>query len=855
MSGLLQYFSKEEDKGPGPKRPKIETVASKAKLEEARRMQELEFNKLYDKPKDKAIFEAFFEQLKHEFSKSSPNANDASVSTHRCTVDGCGKAFNLVKKEETGKTKPQIHYQNAADHIIRAHKNVYRDFVVSRAGDQTKEERESAGRRLMEERQKMLEQRASLSTSTSPTTIWQAFKSIEGGDAPKPIHRMAISKFDATMLMMQMADTAAQCNLPMSIYEAPGFRQLLSTIGLYKENGTLIAPCAETIRKYQSCLAQEALEKQIVRVSLVADFTTVMPLLSIQNDVWTTHNGEQVMGINVSGVDPVRVKRFVVKVPLMPATEESLTSQAEAAMVNRGLAQLKLSPEKIYSSTTDNAAVASKGSVINGVVPIFCLVHSTALALSDSVDIADSRNYDIESLEQDDGSGNAVNNSVDDPVGQYLLGVAARAAFFNRSSKAERLLQAYLLENKKASMSFKTWSPTRWTGVYDAALRDLELIKLLPKSFWTDLVSACDISKQKARARLVPGETALINGRYTLSILNVFYQLTKELQSEDMTYAEAYYHILIAADRLGSRKLSLLPRGPDEKNDKISYEAILPGFGKFRMNLLLSLEERLLQDIPDEMIVNLALDPPLLRRFKNFRQVAGTKSTQEISDKILSSVESEAVEQRLLNSMAKVIRERSPSVGKKQAESKENDSPVPDSVLPSSATQRSLDNDDDDDDDIVLRIKRVEKQQLESKTQRKPSGNALEESYDLARVELEAFKAKRLIADENAALEFWENYATTFPNLFIVALQSFSVRPCNARIESDFSVAAAAVPKQRESLTLESLNNILTLKSTKLSSFDILAATRQYLSIIGDRQSEAKRHTKPGAEELVETVE
>jgi hypothetical protein len=61
-------------------------------------------------------------------------------------------------------------------------------------------------------------------------------------------------------------------------------------------------------------------------------------------------------------------------------------------------------------------------------------------------------------------------------------------------------------------------------------------------------------------------------------------------------------------------------------------------------------------------------------------------------------------------------------------------------------------------------------------------------------------------------LEFWKRFGDRMPHMFHVFCSVRSARPATAQLEGFFSVAEAAVPKQRQSMHVSTLNDILAVK-------------------------------------------
>lgn len=82
-------------------------------------------------------------------------------------------------------------------------------------------------------------------------------------------------------------------------------------------------------------------------------------------------------------------------------------------------------------------------------------------------------------------------------------------------------------------------------------------------------------------------------------------------------------------------------------------------------------------------------------------------------------------------------------------------------------------------------------------------------------------------ASRASDVEFWKENRQQFRSLFHVYIQNRGARPSTARLESVFSLASSAVPSQRASLSTDTLNNLLVLKTAPVTMDIILEAVKK----------------------------
>jgi len=768
---------------------------------------------------------------------SSAGDADGKEGSHLCSKCSRPVAITVAGRNQ---------WANAKDHIRANHSQVYNQVLLSKKDSASKQAREMENEETEAKRQQVLEKRASLAVSATMFSL-DNYLSSDNGDEGRPMFDLKLTKAQEKTLQLGLAYWVAKDGLSQNTFEKEGFKSFAAL------HGWKVRPVSETVRKAQAFLAQQRLKKVTQDLALVINFSPLQ-IVSCQTDVWSAHDGCQQMGVRLTYTHPVTLEPVNIILPLEAAKPGSLDAKAEADLVYVALQRVLVSPVNIYSQTTDTASVALLSTAENDITSVTCKAHITALVLKDCVKLPDSRDLD---LEQD--------LPTSDAVGKVFVGVATRAAHFHRSALAERGLTEYQVANNKKTLRYKQWSPTRWTGAYEALLRDIAINRNGGKEFVHEYIKGKkenDLSA-KVRSRLtlgMQGEDPLL----VLSIMKPLYDLTVALQADDISLAEAHILILETADKLYSpliqkvdEKGDLLKR-TNERGEQIPDTFDLTNFNEsfqgFVEKMQAAVQRRLVDEVEDETVISLILDP---RCYDDLVFIAGDDSTeqdsggdyiaqgfhQNITEKAKSILgRMTFVEMTVKHRMRRVLRSRNFNDEAKTEGDPGTAEQGSTANLDSSTASEAVDT-KDVHESVPLGDQQARKRisttgKVATRKQRRAAGSSgetvtlitLEDNFaKLADAEFDSYKLARRTASHQSGVEFWAENATRFSALYHVFLGNRSARPASARLESAFSMANSLVPHQRRSMSMETLNNLLLLKASKFTPKDLMLAAQQWI--------------------------
>lgn len=673
--------------------------------------------------------------------------------------------------------------------------------------------------RLEEERLAQMEARAGLAVSKNAIDFANLLKDKETEPCP-PLYNItgevSLSSAEKRRLYMAYAAWAAKDGLPLSAFEKEGFKLFCEIVGLPR------GPCAETVRKYQGVMAAGIMDSIKVRLAAICEFSP-LPLISLQTDVWTSHDGPQQTGVRVTACNPITLNMENAFLPLETTVDGSLDAEAEARLVSEAFKKLSLHPTNVYSQTTDFASVPLAGVRRNNIVVVPCLAHQTALVLNDCLNVKielESRDMDLDQIIQE--------SDVND-IDAYLVGVAARSSHFNRSALARRLLEAWQLEKNLKPLNFITWSPTRWTGVYEAALRDYHIL-LTAKEFVANYVKSEKFT-QTARKKLLPDKNTLMSGRMFISILFPLYSLTLKLQEDDISLAQAFLEAFDTWQKLKAPIVTFVDEHGKETKESMSINAFNDDFVEFRRKLTISLKARVLDKFDDEILISVVLDPQVYTvvefcateegHFDNdvveFAKDILRRMNQLSSDIVMRLVD---IIKSRRSQCRQSIKPTTPAGRDTVEDEAESSQDLWDISLVSNTDDHWSENSDssfvNNGGTMLSMVKRLRKS--------KEAPIATNEE-DEANNELNRYHAKRKMIDDIdalSAMNFWSANASEFPNLYHLFVANRGARPAHTtRLESCFSMVGLAVPPQRASIKMGTLNDSIMIKSSRINPSDV----------------------------------
>jgi len=761
------------------------------------------------KKKSKTDRSAGNKELLEYFEEDPGFVLGKSRISHICKKCNKGVVCSARQKEgRKGKGKRRNQFQNLKKHL-ESHPELFQKIMQERKRreDAAAEEAKSE----IEKHNQMVEKNASLAVN-DVTIEDHLLAASEEGAIPGIYKVPTLSNYDERRILMSAAYWFAKDNMSQNSGSKMGFRMVHQTWGL-KFN-----PCPRTIRTYQSALAQECLRTLQRQIKNIARYS-VLPLISIQTDVWSDHERNQEMGVRITAFDPLAMKCVAFVLPLVLAEGGKLNADAEASLVLKSLENIQLEPAKVYTSTTDNAQVAVNGSIAAGFVSMRCKAHTSNLVLKDNTPIHSSK--DEISVEEDvlfeEYSAKGV---VSRRVTRHLALVAARAAHFNRSALSQRLLIDWQASKKKTEQTFKPYAITRWTGLFDAVSRDLEIFEDGATEFFKKYGP-----QNPMLHKVRPSPDTIPDGRLIRTLLYPLYRLTIEYERDDISLAEGVIGALNTySEYCGSRIKCVNGSGYvyEEVNNKERIKTMEKAdlnedIQSFRDGIAGSVLERLLKDVDDVSLLSIFLDPKsvaLLRMFASAPIKKVKKVANDISERFKS------IKFDILEKMSAVYNSRSRGKPERKDESVA-------SVADADADADEIEDLDEEEIAGMTMDERFEREQRYMKKQKLQDDNdeARESHMRFLEEELARFVSAR-DGSRQQDLQFWKERNEFFPNLFHIYVQSRGIRPSTARLESVFSLASNAVPDQRQSMSTATLNNLLVLKTFPVTMELIAKAAR-----------------------------
>lgn len=781
--------------------------------------------------------------FKNHFTPNIKFDTNKAAPSHICTL--CTRELSLTVVNEQGKTL-RTQWQNAKSHIASCHKEAYNSVVAAKMKSTEADKKKFRDEQSRIERDRLLAMSSSLVVTKNSQSVIDILNDDSNEEQNiKPIFAIPkLDRFNEIQAHMILAYQAAKDNLSLNHFEKDGYRFAATLLGL-----DAIMPVAETIKSSQEFLVKFLLEGQKRKIAAITD-ASPLPVVSIQTDIWSDHAGAQQMGVRLTALNLVNFEWVTIILPLESAEEIKLDSFHEAELVERGLDRLNLRPGLIYSQTTDTASVAVLGAVRNHIVHVPCKSHMLALAFKDVMKVPDAKSYDLE--KDDDLLLTDIRNN---QALLHLRGVSARAAHFGRSASACRALNEWQSSNKKTVKNFIQWSPTRWLGIFNALARDTAILNDGGDKFIEKYVKQIEKTSPKVAVKIAVDSHSARSGILLLSIMKPFNDLTLALQRDDITLGEAHLLILTTCNELYRPTITVVDSSGMETKETLVVSHLNESFAALRKDLCARMFSRLIDDnLDDETIVNLALDPKLFACVSALPRISAhddiIKSVSECLMRLKDYGETVIVSRMLkvLKAIISLEKEKNGEMNdnnrsREDDKSKEDDKTKEDDRASTEEPEELSHNKGQEEEEptmnrLLRMIESADKEVLSG-----PASNDVEMMEAQMKNEYQRFVVARGKSPKMTGMAFWKTKAIEYPHLCHVFLQSQSARPSSSRLESVFSVASGAVPVQRESLSIESLNNILFLKFAKVTKAVIRGAAMRKLE-------EEKQNNQKGPKRL-----
>lgn len=607
-----------------------------------------------------------------------------------------------------------------------------------------------------------------------------------------PMHMSNAAK---VALYLVFADFVAKTGQPKSLAQHPAFRNFMNHLG-HPE----FFPCSKTVGNYHAKLAAAVLERVKEYLANVKGFTP--KLLSAMCDIWKSSQRQHFLGIRITGLDPITLRRFGLLLPLVETNEKSLTAKVESDLLRKGLALVGLSVADIFALTTDTAATPKASAKLLGVVWTGCISHKGNLCVKDCIPNAlinskalDSKCWDTDRETLPDVGHNKVM--------QFFVASLGRAAFFAQHPELEGLLLEHQSRNKFDVLRYQSYCATRFGSVYHTISRDLRITKDPLTREWL-----CALGKESTSKRKKVLDMNLKQHELGLHVQMALFPLVNFItksQGADLSLAEGFILALEARRDYAADVIKHV--------DKNGFVFAKPGVYQvtpvaelqddvlnFYRELGNALEQRFFgTELTTEIKFAVYLDAYSYALLKLYSRRGPYSSECKL---ILESVDA-CGDKVALERMLKVEATLGAAPGRAAAES------------PSEPEEEELTFDDEELNAYDSATLFDYSDAHEPVTVQQVAVEAASSVKERMLAELGRFKALRN-ATRQSDLVFWRAHRNQAPHLHHCFIQSRGISPSTGQLEAKFNIAGLVVPPQSRALQMESMNNMLLIRTNEL---------------------------------------
>lgn len=650
--------------------------------------------------------------------------------------------------------------------------------------------------------------------------------------------RIDLGLDEKSLFYASYSHAQAVCGFPKSMSQAPAYRRVFASFCC-----DILPPCPATINKHQKLMSDFIKRKQNDEfASIISEYHNMFneiqsfPIVSGQYDLYRTSLNEkqEVIGGYIQIINPETLSNFRICLGIHQI-DESTTGYNICNFFHDMLVRNEVIRKEeniimnkfIFSVTTDTANNMTNSVTSQmGAIHFSCMNHRLHLAVVDAIDwkssglrlsefpdaneILDKIMNSEESIEEilrDKTNGN--NRSA--PAFQVALcKMSALGAHFSRSAKSASEFRAAQTNACGETTVPCLWNKTRWSGMYSALLSHYTCIE-------NGLIKFIQDQERNFNQKLF--DAIKINDQHSIiitdlmSILAPVNELTLFLQSDGRSVGECYIEVMFCC-------LDLLNDTIVNPINSVAKEVynLHASVAEFRKRLFKSICERIINPVSDEIIFSIFTSRLLISKMEYIcSKVASNKGLFEsfwdglfgtcLPDKESAVDIFNCFKMRFIsiakNRIASLVKLASVSASANVAES--NHLRFKDRMCMTTKSEYEL---------FLIQKKSMS---MASATTMTPEEEAT--LFTEAILAIDANTPERV---------FWVRNKLRFKRIFLEYLKTRAMAASSSNTESLFSLTSRSVTDDRTNLDIETLTNMIKIKSYDANDDFLKSYAKQY---------------------------
>lgn len=640
---------------------------------------------------------------------------------------------------------------------------------------------------------------------------------------PLSNRKIGLTPMELHIFHCSYADACAAVGFSKNLSQKPRFRRAFETLGC-----DITLPCPNTINNWHDRLAKCIKENQKNEVfSFIADARKSLnnnihfPLISGQYDLYKSDLKchQELLGAHISITNPNTLSSHTICLGIEEINTSSsgvdISKIFQTLMKNHGLLEkedLNEMSSVLHSVTTDSASNMEKSATDIGVIHYRCLCHRLHLAVQDSLELNKTKlELDAFPTPNDiflklSGSNESLNNLLrhdmrnPPPFQLAICKLSIIGAYFSRSANASLKLKNFQQARKKTISIPTVWNKTRWSGLYESLVTHYNSIQ-------NGLNEFLQLNLAEVQCNVAEGMKLDKNHEQVvlelLSILKAIYDLTKKLQKSSLSIGEGYMHCVFACLELLADTVICY-----QSSEVLRVEIMDVSVIEFRRNLLQNICSRIIHNLEDETLFSIFTNAELLTRFEYAceeveRKDDGSKIFWNRNRDYFGFFESS--KHRFISFAAKIIQRFTGSYA----------------IINENSIDQVQKN------EVIYNVEGGFQSFFVEKKKKNASSSS--NNTGLSPKGLSQLFFDSISKSQEAEDIFWMKNREKFVPIFMKLLQNRSISASSSDTESLFSKISHAIPADRRSTDIESLVNMVKIKSYDVSNELIIKCVKNHL--------------------------
>lgn len=670
---------------------------------------------------------------------------------------------------------------------------------------------------------------------TSPTSS-QPFPINIPEQQPLSNRKIGLTPMEFHTFHCSYADACAALGFSKNLSQKPRFRRVFESIGC-----DITLPCPSTINNWHDRLTKCIKENQRNEVfSFIAEARKLLsnnacfPLISGQYDLYKSDLKchQELLGAHITITNPNNLSTHRICLGIEEVNTSSsgvdISKIFQTLMINHGLLEkddLNEMSNILYSITTDSASNMEKSVTDIGVINFRCLCHRLHLAVQDSLELKKTKlELDAFPTPNDiflklSGSNESLphllRHDMHNPP-SFLLAICKLSiigAYFSRSANASLKLRRFQQQRRKTISLPTVWNKTRWSGLYESLVTHYNAIQNGLSEFLQ--LNLDDLQENVAEGMRIDKnhEQVVLE---LLSVLQGVFDLTKKLQKPSLSIGEGYMHCVFTCLELFADFVTCY-----QSSELLQVGAMDSSVVQFRRNLLQNICSRIIHNLEDEILFSIFSNAELLSRFEYAcseveKKDGGSQIFWNYTHNDIGYFESSKC--RFISFTTRFIPRFTASA------SIVNENQI-------DQTQKK---------EVVYNIEGgYQSYRVAKKKKNASSSNAGLSPKELSKLFLDTISQSQETEDV-----FWLMHRGKFAPIFMKLLQNRSISASSSDTESLFSKVSHAIPADRRSTDIESLVNMVKIKSYDVSNELITKCVKNHI----DKQSQNTQNAQSSNE-------